>query len=437
MFLILFTAAAAFLLFPFGRAVSAAEFVGGSNAEQSISYKFLVDFVTQHSARTAGTKECDEAASYIVDFFQDRGVFADAENDLNHTLTDYTPYSFENKALVTDMGEMPFTFYAGETSTELKSKNIVYVKKAAKPNPENKQVIVGAHYDNGATLSTGGSSVEGGEGASDNGSGMAVFFSLAVALQGVELEFDVVFAAFSAEEYGLVGSRYFVSNMTKAEKEKTLLMVNLDVVSGGDYLYLYTDEVKRIHGDFLLAAAKKSGVVLKSVPNYRILPYSDGYSGLPYMTYGMMSDHAPFYREGINVASFMSANFEITSSFDLRESASHPNLVNQKEDTLENYIAYYGTTGYKKADGIVSLLCAAFIDTDFVSAMVKSAEARPSFALFDNIAFVISIYAAAALLLAGGAYLVYVRLKNLPERELDRDNTKKAEDIIVFEDFGI
>ncbi|MCP4692647.1 MAG: M20/M25/M40 family metallo-hydrolase, partial [Desulfobacterales bacterium] len=99
------------------------------------------------------------------------------------------------------------------------------------PGASAQQLIVGAHYD----------SVEVGEGASDNASGVGALLAAAEALIGQTPPYTVVFIAFGAEEIGLKGSRYYASNMAAQDVADTIGMINLDTLVGGDMVYVYGD----------------------------------------------------------------------------------------------------------------------------------------------------------------------------------------------------
>ncbi len=83
-------------------------------------------------------------------------------------------------------------------------------------------VVSGAHLD----------SVIEGPGINDNGSGSAA--QLEVALQMAELEIEPVnqvrFIWFGAEEAGLVGSAYYVSQLSKRELKDIAVMLNFDMI---------------------------------------------------------------------------------------------------------------------------------------------------------------------------------------------------------------
>ncbi|MDR2046850.1 MAG: M28 family peptidase [Clostridiales bacterium] len=384
--------------------------------ESGLTYNLLIDFAEKNPEREAGTPGCAAAAEYLSKFFTGLG---------------YAPYDFGKDGTLTDeRGGMPVAFE--RDGRPASSYNVLFVKPGTVGGADvKKKVIIGAHYDNKVYANNAQS-----YGASDNASGVAVMLALAGVVQDMSFPFDVVFAAFTAEEYGLAGSLAFVAAMTENEIENTLLMVNLDCIGGGDYLYLYTDEIDRKHGVFLTETAKNSDIQIRQVPRGRVILIEDTYSGLPYAVNGMASGHAPFFKAGINTALFMSANFEITDSFVMSESKEHPNIINTKDDTLENYLKYYGETGCVQGDAVVALLASAMLKEDFVSVMEESRLGeRPYAVLYDEV-FRTASYAGVAAILALLAFVMYRRVKGA-KNDGENDGERSAENITVFEDFGI
>jgi hypothetical protein len=396
------------------------DYVITDGQKNSLTFKYLFEFALSFGDRTTGSEGADAAAEYLSLFFMNNG---------------YAPHTFEDKGLVDENGGMAF-FVEGEKGKKIPAKNIVFSKESA-DNPAKLSVIIGAHYDN--------STFDGNaDGASDNASGIAVLLGLAEALKDVELDFNVIFTAFAAEEQGLLGSKYFVSKMSEKEKANTLLFVNLDCVSGGDKLYLYVDEVNRKHGKYLFDLSKdknlfeRFGEDLFMMPNDRIILVSDEFSGLPYMSYAMLSDHAPFFKAGMNIAYFMSANFDVKDTFDLRESKTHPNIVNTKNDNLKTYLEYYGESGHKKGDAVVDLLAAALVDNAFISVMRESRLTSRPYAFLYNDIFYAGIHVIAFCAVLTLIYFVYKKLDKMNGGGKDSEpDVKTAEDIVVFEEFNI
>lgn len=129
-------------------------------------------------------------------------------------------------------------------------------------------LVIGGHID----------SVAAGPGANDNASGTAVVLELARVMANRETPFTLKFIGFDAEEIGLVGSNYYVSQLSEAEKRSTAAMINLDMVGVGDASRVGGSEsVVRL----AQAAASKSGLTLGLLGD------------------GSGSDHASFMRAGI------------------------------------------------------------------------------------------------------------------------------------------
>lgn len=91
---------------------------------------------------------------------------------------------------------------------------------------KNQTVVVGAHYDH---LGTNGTQIW--NGADDNASGTVGVMALGRAFihSGVQPECNVIFAAWTAEEKGILGSRYFVENFPQIEQVK--MNMNFDMIA--------------------------------------------------------------------------------------------------------------------------------------------------------------------------------------------------------------
>lgn len=94
-------------------------------------------------------------------------------------------------------------------------------------------VVVGAHLD----------SVAEGLGINDNGSGTAA--NLEIALQIAKLGYQprnrLRFAFWGAEELGLLGSEYYVSQLTSAQLRTNDLNLNFDMVASPNYVRFVYD----------------------------------------------------------------------------------------------------------------------------------------------------------------------------------------------------
>ncbi len=145
-------------------------------------------------------------------------------------------------------------------------------------------VVVGAHLD----------SVAAGPGINDNGSGVAINLEIAVQMAklGIRPTNKVRFAFFSAEEEGLLGSGYYVSQLTARDIKNTAVMLNLDMVASPVYArFVYDGNGSNTSP----AGPNGSGNVEKVYLDYFAFK---GLSTLP-TAFDGRSDYGPFIGVGI------------------------------------------------------------------------------------------------------------------------------------------
>ena len=95
----------------------------------------------------------------------------------------------------------------------------------------NNVVIAGAHLD----------SVNAGPGIQDNGSGSATILEVAEQMAKVKPRNKVRFAWWGAEESGLVGSTYYVNNLSPEEQAKITLYLNFDMIGSPNHVFFIYD----------------------------------------------------------------------------------------------------------------------------------------------------------------------------------------------------
>lgn len=95
--------------------------------------------------------------------------------------------------------------------------NILGLKKGSDPSSDT--FVLGAHYD----------TVEGTPGADDNASAVAALLEIARCLETTQLKKSLLFAGFTLEEYGFVGSRYFLEQAGNG-KDRFTGMISLEMV---------------------------------------------------------------------------------------------------------------------------------------------------------------------------------------------------------------
>jgi len=158
--------------------------------------------------RGLGTPEIDQAAKYIAQKFKAAGL-APIGDDYYQKFT----HVFKDK------GELNLT-------------NVIGIIPGSDPKLKDQPVVVSAHYDH---LGFGWPDVRKGNegkihyGADDNASGVAIMIELAQSMaKTVKPKRTIVFLACTAEEAGLIGSRYFVAHSKDYFKGDIFADVNLD-----------------------------------------------------------------------------------------------------------------------------------------------------------------------------------------------------------------
>ncbi len=168
--------------------------------------------------RGLGTLGLDSAARHIAESFSSSGLRPGGDDGKSY---------FQSWAHPGDDG-----------SGEILLQNVIGVIPGARPEWEGQTIVIGAHYDHlGRGSGVAGSDVRQGNegffhpGADDNASGVALLLELARVLGGGwKPERTVVFAAFSGEEAGKIGSRYYVDNADPSPALGCRAMINLDTV---------------------------------------------------------------------------------------------------------------------------------------------------------------------------------------------------------------
>ena len=126
-----------------------------------------------------------------------------------------------------------------QTSTESETRDTSNVIAETPGGDPNKVVIAGAHLD----------SVVAGPGVVDNGSGVGTLLEVAKQLHKSAkiqagpsgLRNKVRFAFWGAEENGLLGSRFYVRQLSPAERARITINVNFDMIASSNGVYFVQD----------------------------------------------------------------------------------------------------------------------------------------------------------------------------------------------------
>ncbi|WP_197528431.1 M20/M25/M40 family metallo-hydrolase [Aeoliella mucimassa] len=175
------------------------------------------------------------------------------------------------------------------TRQEVTAMNVVATIEAEGPHADE-AIVIGAHFDH---LGRGGDTAFKGQihnGADDNASGVAMMLELArhYASQPEPPPRRLVFVAFTGEERGLMGSRFYVDHPA-VPLENTVAMFNFDMVG-------------RLSDNRLIMSgtdtAKEFSQLVRDVNNYHSFDLQCVPGGLG------PSDHASFYTRGVPVLHF-------------------------------------------------------------------------------------------------------------------------------------
>jgi len=199
-----------------------------------------------------------------------------AGSDAEARAGDYILREFDRLGLEAE--KQPFTYQDPVNGDSVSSANIVASKKGTSP----RVVYIGAHYD----------SADIGAGTDDNASGVGVLLEAARAVSDAETPYTLKFLAFGAEEVGLVGSQYYVSQMTQEEVDNAVAMINLDSLVAGDHMHIYGSEGEDgFVRELGLEIAAKLSLDVTTQPGLN--------PDIPAGTTIDASDHAPFKYAGI------------------------------------------------------------------------------------------------------------------------------------------
>lgn len=156
----------------------------------------------------------------------------------------------------------------------------VYVVKKGKTD---RVVVVGAHHDK----------VRRGHGVIDNWTGTTMVVNLYQAMKDMDTEATYVFVAFAREEEGLLGSRKFVRELSRAQRRKIDAMVNLDTLAV-DGTFSWKNGSDRVLLEMIARVAKEGK-----------LDHREMY------LWGGSADSASFRRAGIPAMSIFGASLDV------------------------------------------------------------------------------------------------------------------------------
>lgn len=312
--------------------------------------------------------------------------------------------------------------------------NVIGYKKAVIDTTD--YIVIGAHYDNFYGYADGMTSADAvkSHGIYDNASGVVGVLNIAKLLQTKDLNVDVYYAFFGAEELGKYGSRGFYDGFVKKYEGDMKLMINLDSIGNGDNLYMYADEIKTVHEDYFAEASKflkKNGGAgyaffeeIKTSPKNKKVDYFISSGEIDYSHMGLNSDNSSFMGEGNNVITFFSGDWG-GNNIGMYESSKNENLMHTKNDNLVQVDKLYGDVFYARIKQVVYTCATVVSQDDFIKTMDESSKTSGSYIFFTNSMY-INIILAALIIIAYVIFRTYIKKYKLVQKDGSWDKLKKA-----------
>jgi hypothetical protein len=178
----------------------------------------------------------------------------------------------------------------------INTQNVAGIIEGTDEKLKDEFIVIGAHYDHiglgyyGAINKTDIGQIH--NGADDNASGTSALIELAEAFSIYKPKRSLLFIAFSGEENGLLGSRFFVGYQPLVPLEKIIALFNIDMVGRNETELLW------IGGAFYSDDLRKIIEKANTETNFELL-YNVG-------LLNFASDQAPFLRKEIPSAFFFS-----------------------------------------------------------------------------------------------------------------------------------
>jgi aminopeptidase YwaD len=205
------------------------------------------------------------------------------------------------------------------------TRNVVGLLPGSDEILKDEYIVVGAHMDHNGVDAEGFIY----PGADDNGSGTCLVMELARGMiaNGERPKRSIIFVLFAGEEQGLLGSKYFVSNLPVPE-ENIVAMFNFDMVGRGN-------------GNINIAGTENFPEMWDIIKNF--FP-AEKLKNLGKFRAGANSDHYPFQERGIPAFFFISAG-------------QHPEYhrTDDKSDKIQPFVlGEVGNTAYDVILGLAN-----------------------------------------------------------------------------------
>lgn len=190
---------------------------------QGDSADVLMPLNAERGGKNSGIPAFHVKRSTMTGIFPQQHSFYVAEQEIRKTLK---PKSFA-------VPNTSFSVKADVKAIEKPTSNVLAMIPGTDASLASEYLVVGAHYDHlgwggeGSLHSSKTPAIH--PGADDNASGTAALIEVARSIAAAPLRRPVIFAAFSGEEIGLLGSQHYVENPAYPIAS-TVFMLNMDMV---------------------------------------------------------------------------------------------------------------------------------------------------------------------------------------------------------------
>ena len=179
--------------------------------EQNIEQ--IIDEITSEP-RPINSDAIQNVKEYISEYFGNLGY-----DNIEYQKFEYNDENNENAIRHSSQADVFLASTAENAIVDGIGENIIVTKKSSTDMTKN--LIISAHYD----------SAEDSVGANDNGSGVAAVLELARILKDTEMPYNVKFILFSGEEKYMLGSRWYVGNLSEDERKQIIGVINIDTIA--------------------------------------------------------------------------------------------------------------------------------------------------------------------------------------------------------------
>lgn len=178
------------------------------------------------AAQAAGVIVYNDVAGFLVG-----GTLGSPESELGPYAPIVGISLAAGEGLVEDIGNGEDLAVHLYINSQMENRTTYNVIAQTKGGDSDNVVSLGGHTD----------SVEAGPGINDDGSGIISNLVIAKALTGFSVKNAVRFFFWTAEEFGLLGSSYYVNSLDETELAKIKLYLNFDMIASPNYALMIYD----------------------------------------------------------------------------------------------------------------------------------------------------------------------------------------------------